>query len=237
MGVKRLQNKSSARGYARVPQKTTVERKRAALRGGTNGVRWLGAPHLRARPPHGAHRARHPECKERTRGFGAGVDVASADADASAEPSAGPDGSEPRPRTMTAARLRGGWGERDPPRPPSKRALPYGPLLRPARRDLTQRVLSDVQLTNMRRVAHWGYSTSVHAHCAALTTAWMNPPSWQLVACPVSNRSGGSPTKIRRTPPRDWGAITLEPQPVRFERKGGWITVQVLVPPPLFPDH
>ncbi len=42
-------------------------------------------------------------------------------------------------------------------------------------------------------------------------------------------------TKIRRTPPRDWGAITLEPQQVRFGPKGGWMTVQVLgVSPGIF---
>jgi len=47
-----------------------------------------------------------------------------------------------------------------------------------------------------------------------------------------SSRVG--PTKVLRTPPRDWGAIKSAPQSVRFERKGGWITVQVPVPPPVF---
>jgi hypothetical protein len=34
--------------------------------------------------------------------------------------------------------------------------------------------------------------------------------------------------KLRRTPPRDWGAMGLSPQPVRMVQKGGWMTVQVL---------
>ena len=118
-------------------------------------------------------------------------------------------------------------------RPPPDGAAPRRDAMRRRHTQAAARALR-TRPSDMEPKVPSGYSTSVHARCARPTTAWMMQSLGQFVACPVSNRAGVSPTKIRRTPPRDWGAIKSAPQRVRFERKGGWMTVQVPVPPPVF---